>query len=214
MKPLFVVLPRIHIEFASESPVAAILRRGPSKWVRLLSWNTITDTVEAGSWFNGRIYENGCSVSPDGKLFAYFATKYHGTKTRGVDYAWTAVGRLPWLTALALWPQSDTWGGRTRFIDDQTLMIDCPHWEDLTTKDCLPEGFRVMPRWIGVGAPEQELPPPAQARGSFDGTAGIDQSGNGFKYLDGKLLREDRVIVDLGAMLPDPKPSPEGAYSW
>ena len=67
--------PRIHIEFASAAPVAAILRRGTTKWVRLVSWNTAEDSIKEGSWFHGRIYENRCSVSPDGTLFAYFATK-------------------------------------------------------------------------------------------------------------------------------------------
>ncbi len=206
--------PHIHIEFASASPVAAILRRGPTKWVRLLSWNTAEDSIKAGSWFHGRIYENGCSVSPDGTLFAYFATKYHGRKTRGVDYAWTAVSKLPWLTALALWPQSGTWGGRAKFADDKTLIIDCPHWESLKTMDRLPNGFTVYPRWIGVDAPEQSLPVVPTSQASFNGMLGVDQFGCKFEYKDGKIERDGRVIVDLQNMMPDPQHAPEYANTW
>jgi hypothetical protein len=147
--------PRIHIEFSSASTTAAIVRRGPAKWVRLLGWDTAGDTITPGSWFHGRIYEDGCSLSPFGTLFAYFATKYGGVKTRDVDYSWTAVFKLPWLTALALWPQSDTWGGRAKFVDNQTLIIDCPHWDRLRTKEKLPKGFTVDPRWIGKDAPDK-----------------------------------------------------------
>ena len=208
------VNPRMHIEFSVSSPMAAILRRGPSSWVRLLAWNTETDIVEPGAWFHGRIYEDGCSVSPDGTLFAYFATKYHGRKTRDVGYAWTAVSKLPWLTALALWPQAETWGGRAKFADNKTLIIDCPHWESLKTKDRLPKGFTVHPRWIGIDAPEQSLPlvPPSQA--SFNGTLGVDQCGRKFEYTDGKMKRKGQVIVDLQNMTPDPQRGPDYANTW
>ena len=208
------MIPRVHIEFSSASNTAAIVRRGPTNWVRLLAWDTADDTITPGSWFHGRIYEDGCSVSPDGTLFAYFATKYEGPKTRGVDYGWTAVSKLPWLTALALWPQSETWGGRAKFVDNKTLIIDCPRGERLRTKDTLPNGFSVHPRWIGRDAPEQNLPPTPECTASFDGSQGVDQNGRAFLYHDGKLVRDGRLVVDLGAMLPDPQRSPDSAHSW
>ncbi len=214
MSELVAVLPRIHIVFSLGSSKAVILRRGPSQWVRLLLWDTATDMVEAGSWFHGRIYENACSLSPNGELFAYFATKHHGPKTRGVDDAWTAISKPPWLTALALWPHLDTWGGRASFVDDHTLIIECPHWEALRSEDSLPPGFTVLPRWIGRGAPEQSLPEPADSAAYFRDAAGVDQSGRTFEYAEGKLLRGDTVIVDLASMTPDPVPAPKWARSW
>ncbi len=208
------LIPRVHIEFSASSSMAAIVRRGPSRWVRLLAWNTADDTVTPGSWFHGRIYEDGCSVSPDGTLFAYFATKYGGPKSRDVDYAWTAISKLPWLTALAVWPQVDTWGGRARFADNRTLIIDCPHWDRLETKYKLPEGFSVLPRWIGRGAPDQDLPPIPQSSAWFDGARGVDQEGRTFQYAGGKLVRDGRLIVDLGAMMPNPERPPDVARTW
>ena len=69
--------PRLHIEFASGSALAAILRRGPTDWTRLLLWDTSTDHFEVGSWFHGRIYDDCCSISPDGQLFAYLLSLIH-----------------------------------------------------------------------------------------------------------------------------------------
>jgi hypothetical protein len=208
------LIPRLHIVFASESPVAAIVKRGPSDWAQLLRWDTSSDAIQPGAWLHGRIYEDGCSVSPDGKLFAYFATKYHGEKTRGVVYAWTAISKLPYLTALALWPQSDTWGGRTSFVDNKTLIIDCPHWESLKTNDALPKGFSVLPRWIGKDAPSQTLPAVTTTAASFDGSNGVDQSGKAFRYENGFLLRNEKTIMDLSSLKPQPEPSPEHAQTW
>jgi hypothetical protein len=50
------------------------------------------------------------AASPDGELLLYFALQGSRWQTsyRG---SWTAVSRVPWLHALALWPQGDTWGG-------------------------------------------------------------------------------------------------------
>ena len=210
----YAVNPRIHIEFSSSSPMAAILRRGPTRWVRLLAWNTQTDVITPGAWFHGRIYEDGCSVSPDGQYFAYFATKYHGRKTRGVDYAWTAVSKLPWLTALVLWPQSETWGGRVRFVDNSAVIIDCPHWETLKTRDHLPGSFTVYHRWIGRDAPEQALPVIPRSSASFNGSDGVDSFGRTFLYSDGQLKRDGHVVVDLKDMVPTPERAPDSAYSW
>lgn len=209
-----IVPPRVHIEFAAASPIAAILRRGPSDWVRLLAWDTRTDAVAAGAWFHGRIYDDGCSLSPNGKLFAYFAAKHSAHNTRGVNYAWTAVSKLPWLTALALWPRSDAWGGRAQFADDQTLIVESPHWEPLGACDRLPEGFTVLNRWIGAGAPPQNLPSVPKASASFDGSHGVDASGRPFSYVDGILFRESHVIVDLQGMRPEPARPPHEASQW
>jgi hypothetical protein len=46
---------RLFIVFARKTPMAVIFRRGTSKWVQLIKWNTKTDHFEMGHWFNGRI---------------------------------------------------------------------------------------------------------------------------------------------------------------
>src|SRR5690348_8911615 len=85
---------------------AVIFRRGPSRRVRLLVWDLKADTIEAGQWFKGRIYARRCDLTPCGDKLVYFAASF-----RKPFYAWTAISRPPYLTALALWPKDDCWGG-------------------------------------------------------------------------------------------------------
>jgi hypothetical protein len=55
----------------------------------------------------------------------YFAGK---SRVREFDPAyggvWTAVSYAPYLTALALWPMGDCWGGGGAFLDNQTVVVD------------------------------------------------------------------------------------------
>src|SRR5258708_4438626 len=113
---------RLFVIPARDKPVAVILRRGPSGWYHVIRWHTDTDLFEHGAWFRGRIYEERCDVSPDGALFVYFALQGRKSKT---SYAgsWTAVSRPPWLHALALWPQGDTWGGGGHFEGNRTVIL-------------------------------------------------------------------------------------------
>src|SRR5215831_999791 len=49
---------RLFMIFARKSPMTVIFRRGPSKWVQLVKWNTTRlMLLRPGKWFNGRIYE-------------------------------------------------------------------------------------------------------------------------------------------------------------
>ena len=93
---------RLYALLAREAPVGVVFRRGPSKWVQVIKWDTATDTFTLGQWFHGRIYERRCDLSPDGTLMIYFAQKIN---RRTMDdneytYAWTAISQPPYLTAL------------------------------------------------------------------------------------------------------------------
>src|SRR5262245_50581242 len=95
---MFVILARA-------ANLGVILRRGPTEWWRVNLWNTKRDTFEPGQCFRGRIYPEKCDLSPNGKLFIYFAGKFQPLAAdRGYGDTWTAVSRPPYLTALALWP--------------------------------------------------------------------------------------------------------------
>ena len=89
---------RLYVLLARKAPIAVVFRRGPSKQVLLLTWNTETDELRQGQWFKGRIYERRCDLSPSGEKLIYFAAKH-----RGPHGTWTAVSRPPYLTALAMW---------------------------------------------------------------------------------------------------------------
>src|SRR5689334_6204370 len=96
---------RIYFLLARKSPLAVIFRRGPSKQVAVITWDTERHEFFLGQWLKGRIYEHRCDLSPSGQKLIYFAAKY-GTEMR----TWTAVSRPPFLTAIALWPKGDAWG--------------------------------------------------------------------------------------------------------
>ena len=115
---------RLSFVFASAAPIAVILRRGPSRLVEVVKWNTAKDKFDDGQWLHGRIYAERCGLSPDGKLFVYFAAK-HGKVDylRGYKDTYTVVSKPPYLTALAMWPEGSTWGGGGRFIDTKTLRL-------------------------------------------------------------------------------------------
>jgi hypothetical protein len=110
---------------ARDKPVGVLLRRGPKGWVQLIRWNTANDTFEPGQWFHGRIYERRCDLSPSGDLFVYFASKHTGRQLASdYTYAWTAVSRPPYFTALTLWPKGDCWDGGGYFEADRRLHLN------------------------------------------------------------------------------------------
>jgi hypothetical protein len=102
---------RIYAILAREAPFAVVFRRGPSKQVLTISWNTETHEFRMGQWFKGRIYERRCDLSSSGEKLIYFAAKYRSTL-----YTWTAVSRPPFPTALLLWPKGHAWGGGGVFL--------------------------------------------------------------------------------------------------
>lgn len=142
------VPPRIYMLFARESPTAVIFRRGPSDWFQLLKWNTATDTFERGQWFHGRLYEHRSDLSPDGALLIYFARKItrRTLADKEYTYAWTAISKPPFLTALALWPKGDCWHGGGLFLDDTHVQLN--HKRDVATPhpDHQPRGIHVVLR--------------------------------------------------------------------
>jgi hypothetical protein len=195
---------RLFVIPARDAPVAAVLRRGPSRWCQVIRWDTERDEFTDGAWFKGRIYEERCDLSPDGELFVYFC---HGGRSRpGYTDSWTAVSRLPWLFALALWPSGTTYGGGGRFADKRSLILrngkhDKPH------PDHLPNGLDLVDGDVRYHA-------------SLDEVAGADWSGyDSARRLifaqAGKLYRRtrgrDREIVDLDGRRPAPEIAPEWA---
>ncbi len=111
---------------ARKANVAVIFRRGPSQWTRVIKWNTADDTFELGHWFRGRIYERRCDLSPDGTKLLYFVSKINQRTLKDKEYthAWTAISKLPWLTALALWPKGNCWHGGGLFESNDKVFLN------------------------------------------------------------------------------------------
>ncbi len=135
---------RLDFVFAATASLAVILRRGPSRSVKMLLWHTNTDRFEDGEWWRGRVYEDKCGLSPDGRLFVYFGYRWKPRYIPEEVFAFTAVSRPPSFRAIALWPAGDTWGGGGHFADNKHLVLNYgegalpePH------PSYLPRGFQV-----------------------------------------------------------------------
>jgi hypothetical protein len=130
---------RLYFIVARKSPVAVVFRRGPTRHVELLTWDLESDQLTAGQWLKGRIYERRSDLTPTGDKLIYFAAKC-ATPMK----TWTAISRPPYLTALALWPKGDAWGGGGLFDTGRRIRLN--HRPDEMT---LGDGFRLAP-WMRV----------------------------------------------------------------
>ena len=103
---------RLYTILARAAPIGVIFRRGPSKWVQVILWDTATATFTPGQWFHGRIYEKRSDISPSGSLLIYSTMKPSARAwTDAYTDSWTAISKPPYLTALALWPCRSSVGG-------------------------------------------------------------------------------------------------------
>ncbi len=114
--------PRIFGILAREAPVVALFRRGPSRRALLLSWDLRDDRITPGQWLAGRIYERRADLSPDGRHLIYFAMD--GRWQGPLGGSWTAVSRLPWLTALHLYGWGHCWNGGGLFLDNHRYWLN------------------------------------------------------------------------------------------
>jgi hypothetical protein len=105
--PSTVPPPRLYCLLATEAPVAAVFRRGPSDWCQVGRWDLAAQRYEPGGWLRGRIFPRRSDLSPDGRWLCYFAHKPNADWEHGETYI--AVSKLPWLTALHAVGTCGTW---------------------------------------------------------------------------------------------------------
>ena len=132
---------RLFAILARKARRACVFRRGPSKQVLLLSWDTGRDVFEEGQWLKGHIYERRCDLSPSGSHLIYFAANW-----KRPYMSWTAISKPPWLKAIALWKKGDAWGGGGLFADETHVRLN--HWlrdenDVAPTQGALPKKVRV-----------------------------------------------------------------------
>jgi hypothetical protein len=139
---------RIFGVVAREAPVVVLIRRGPTKRVLLVRWNTATHEFHSGQWLKGRIYEERCDLSPSGDKLIYLAAD-----NRGEPGSWTAVSRPPFLTAIVLWKNLGSWGGGGMFDSDRRLLLNVGGALKPYRGFKLPKGVQVSPiaSWAGHG---------------------------------------------------------------
>lgn len=165
------------------------------------------DVFEDGAWFRGRIYEDKCDVSPDGRWLLYAAHQGSRLNT-SYTHSWTAVSRLPWLHALALWPMGTTYGGGGRFVDAHTVILRVgqaqTHPDHRNTRLKVLEGEAALQR----------------SDGRVEGAdfSGRDRDGRVIYARAGKLWRRigdrDELVRDFCGLQPTPEPAPPWARTW
>src|SRR5687768_6599599 len=148
MSALPVPATRIFGVVARAAPRIVLIRRGPSKRVLLLTWDTRRHEFHCGQWFKGRIYEERCDLSPRGEHFIYLAANH-----KAPPYAWTAVSRPPYLTALVLWPNLGTWGGGGLFESEHNIALNSHCGLAPADGFRVPGNLKVVPigTWMGRG---------------------------------------------------------------
>lgn len=99
--------PRIYCIPATEAPVVAVFRRGPTRWFHVGRWDLAKGVYEPGAWLLGRLFPRRSDLSPDGQWLCYFARKSEATWEHGETYI--AISKLPWLTALDAVGTCGTW---------------------------------------------------------------------------------------------------------
>lgn len=128
--------PRLNLVFSKDAPIALVIRRGPTDWTQVVTWHTDIDKFDEGHWFYGKLYHERCSLSPNGKLFLYFAFK-KGRVNEEYSHSYTALSKPPWLTALAMWPQGHTYGGGGVFVSNNEIKLgystELPYHPDYRT---------------------------------------------------------------------------------
>ncbi len=110
------VPPRIYCIPATEAPIVAVFRRGPTSWSHVGRWDIANGSYEPGAWLGGRLFPRRSDLSPDGKYLCYFAHQPSATWELGEAYV--AVSKLPWLTALHAFATCGTWTRGYSFTSD------------------------------------------------------------------------------------------------
>lgn len=132
--------PRLFVLMRPETERAVVLRQGPSKVFCTLGWDLRNDTLVVGQWCKHKIYVERCDISSDGKYLLYFALDGRWkSEARG---AWTALSLAPYLNALKLWPQGDTWGGGGLFFRSRE-QLPSPRTANWDTLEQLENGDRM-----------------------------------------------------------------------
>lgn len=109
--------PRIYCIPATQAPIVAVFRRGPSAWSSVGQWDLEQGRYEHGAWLAGRIFPRRSDLSPDGRYLCYFTHKPSARWEHGEAYV--AVSRLPWLAALHAFGTCGTWTRGYHFTEDR-----------------------------------------------------------------------------------------------
>lgn len=111
---------RIFFIVARKRNKAIVLRRGPTQWTQMISWDLDTDTLEYGQWIRKKVRPERCDLSPEGRYFIYLIDRFEQGDSR------TVLCKPPYWTALTAWEHGDplfgTGGGL--FTEEHSVLLN------------------------------------------------------------------------------------------
>ncbi len=200
MKPTTSPGCRLRVLLARDAPIGVIFRRGPSRWVQIIRWNTKTDEFERGQWFHGHIYVGRSDLSPDGSLLLYFCQKINKRTLSDPNYtySWTAISKPPYLTALALWPKGNCWHGGGLFEGQHDVFLNHKPEVAIPHPNHLPKGVRVRPNPDAFGE-DDPIEIPRMQRGGWKHVQWLDYDYHKWRTkqpaISEKQLRNGKVVL-------------------
>jgi hypothetical protein len=172
----------------------------------LIGWDRATDTFTGGQWLKKSVYAMDSRLSPDGRHFIY-SVHDANPDTRATNH-YTVLSRVPWFTALALFPHGAGQRSGGYFLDNTLYRINCDTaFEDImgqntqvrrvvqedVTKTCR-SGLRLLngqPAPLSRALRDQLLggaqPPPETAMDRYETQAGRLYRRNGIEL---ELIRD------------------------
>lgn len=132
---------------AARAPIAAVFLRVPGRWWHVMKWDLSAGDLEPGAWLKGTLYPRRSDLSSDGRLLLYFLAKegkgdFMGMRER---HTFTALSRLPWVHALAAWPEDGTDTDGHHFVAPPRWDLGAPQHGSLRSDaGGIPERFGTM----------------------------------------------------------------------
>jgi hypothetical protein len=203
--------------FARGSPVCVIARRGPTRYSRLILWDTENDTFTPGQWFRGHLQY--ATMTNDGR---YMAIGIMGARPRyGENVEQVAViCRPPYITALEAW-----FGGLCvmglAFLPNDDLVLpskSMPH-KMLATSNCPFKRIEetkipgAVDRWLQYDCDHDWI-----INAQRGPALGVDQKRRLIAFEDGCVFVEEgeqrRLLFDTNPMKFEKIEAPDWARDW
>ena len=140
----FIVQTRIFGFVAAEADVAVLIASRSKHLNLMVRWDLASDTFEVGQWLARQIDLERSELSPDGRLFGYYALN-SGRKPSGGPHPghYIVVCRPPYFTALSLWWTGGKQADRVIWTGNRQISVGKPAGTPPDTGR-VPEDFRVI----------------------------------------------------------------------
>lgn len=125
--------PHLFVIVSSNKNYAVIFRTTGRKLTLLVKWDLTSDLITHGQWIDGRIFNDACDISPNGKYLIYKINKKVTTKDKDFGVV-TIISRLPNFTALGMWGNRNQYAGGGFFESDDIVHISSDQEQVFSSK--------------------------------------------------------------------------------